>query len=47
MASRSGQGTLKKASTQENFPPSRLDIEITETALVSDIETAKMILTAE
>jgi EAL domain-containing protein (putative c-di-GMP-specific phosphodiesterase class I) len=37
---------LKKASTQENFPPSRLEIEITETALVSDIETAKMILTA-
>jgi EAL domain-containing protein (putative c-di-GMP-specific phosphodiesterase class I) len=32
--------------TQENFPPSRLEIEITETALVSDIETAKMILTA-
>jgi diguanylate cyclase (GGDEF)-like protein len=31
---------------QEGFSPSRLEIEITETALVSDIETAKLILTA-
>jgi diguanylate cyclase (GGDEF)-like protein len=31
---------------QEGFPPSRLEIEITETALVSDIGTAKIILTA-
>jgi diguanylate cyclase (GGDEF)-like protein len=30
---------------QEGFPPARLEIEITETALVSDIETAKSILT--
>lgn len=31
---------------QEEFPPTRLEIEITETALVSDIESAKLILTA-
>ncbi len=31
---------------QEDFSPFRLEIEITETALVSDIETAKLILTA-
>jgi predicted signal transduction protein with EAL and GGDEF domain len=30
---------------QEGFAPSRLDIEITESALVSDIETARMTLT--
>jgi diguanylate cyclase (GGDEF)-like protein len=31
---------------QEGFSPSRLEVEITETALVGDIETAKAILTA-
>ena len=31
---------------QERFPPSRLEIEVTETALVGDIATAKHILTA-
>lgn len=32
--------------SQEGFSPARLEVEITETALVSDIETAKLILTA-
>jgi diguanylate cyclase (GGDEF)-like protein len=31
---------------QEGFPPHRLEVEITETALVSDIKTAQSILTA-
>jgi diguanylate cyclase (GGDEF)-like protein len=31
---------------EEGFTPARLEVEITETALVSDIETAKSILTA-
>jgi EAL domain-containing protein (putative c-di-GMP-specific phosphodiesterase class I) len=31
---------------REGFPPARLEIEVTETALVSDISTAKQILTA-
>jgi diguanylate cyclase (GGDEF)-like protein len=31
---------------RENFPPSRLELEVTETALVNDIGTAKQILTA-
>jgi EAL domain-containing protein (putative c-di-GMP-specific phosphodiesterase class I) len=30
---------------EEKFPAARLDVEIVETALVSDIETAKLILT--
>jgi diguanylate cyclase (GGDEF)-like protein len=30
---------------EEGFPPARLDVEIVETALVSDIQTAKSILT--
>jgi diguanylate cyclase (GGDEF)-like protein len=30
---------------EEGFPPARLDVEIIETAVVSDIETAKSILT--
>jgi EAL domain-containing protein (putative c-di-GMP-specific phosphodiesterase class I) len=30
---------------QESFPPGRLDVEITETALVSNIKTARAILT--
>lgn len=32
--------------TETGFPPGRLEIEITETALVSDLPTAKTILTA-
>ncbi|HVY51894.1 MAG TPA: EAL domain-containing protein [Devosia sp.] len=31
---------------QEQFSPKRLEIEITETALITDLETAKQILTA-
>ncbi|MDR3473461.1 MAG: EAL domain-containing protein [Devosia sp.] len=31
---------------EEGFPPSRLEIEITETALVSDLETARQVLSA-
>jgi predicted signal transduction protein with EAL and GGDEF domain len=36
---------LLSVIAQEGFPPQRLEVEITETALVSDIKTAQSILT--
>lgn len=37
-------GQLLSILRDEGFPPTRLEVEITETALVGDIETAKVVL---